>query len=91
MRRLEEASEMIRKSYAEHFNAWLNDCVAKFCPDAWFRLNDHNDQMGATRELNKGDFHYRTFPDGTAEFCQGDTVLARAKFEIKFTVNKTHP
>ncbi len=88
MRRLEEASEKLRKAYAASFNAWLNDCVAKFCPEAWFRLNDHKDQLGATRALNLGHYHYRTMPDGSAEFCQDDTVLARAKFEIKFTVNK---
>lgn len=89
-KRMEELSDQLRKTYAQRFDTWLGQCVADFCPLAKEHL-ERKAQIGAIRALHEGGFHYRTWADGkgcTAEFCQGETVLARAKFEVKFTVNK---
>ncbi len=85
---MERASNELMKAYANRLNEWLGAQVEKFCPMADAAMMA-NDAVNATRWLNEGDFHYRSLPDGVTEFCQGDTVLARAKFEVKFTVNKS--
>ncbi len=81
-------SNELSKAYAVKLNAWLGECVEKFCPEAMaFVKAGHYPH--ATKALNKGGFHYRSLPDGVTEFCQGDAVLARAKFEMVFKTYRT--
>lgn len=78
---LEEAISRVRSEYDRSLNRWLKVCVWEFCPDAFEPLK-HGDIPASTRILEQYHFHYRLRPDNVVEFCQGDTVLARARFEF---------
>lgn len=85
---LEEAISRVRSEYDRSLNRWLKVCVFEFCPDAFEPLK-HGDTPTSTRILEQYHFHHRLRPDNVVEFCQGDTVLARARFEFSFTFTHT--
>lgn len=83
-RLLWDALSQVRAEYDRSLNRWLKVCVFEFCPAALEPLKDGN-SPASSRILEEYYFHYRLRPDNVVEFCQGDTVLARARFEFSFT------
>lgn len=84
---IQRLSNELSKAYAAKLNSWLGECVEKFCPAAFLYQSSGN-LISAARVLNEEEFHYRTHPDGVTEFCCGDTVLAKAKFETVFKTER---
>jgi hypothetical protein len=84
-RELERLTDEIGKEYAKAFDGWLERCVKDFCSEAW-EFAERGVWHEASRKLLEGDFHYRSLPGGVTEFCCGEAVLARVKFEPEFKV-----
>lgn len=86
IKNLQNVTEQLQKEYVLQFDAWLKQCVKDFCPEAYEAVERGN-FLSAGRILLDQGFHYRTVRGSdTTEFCQGETVLARARFEVEFTV-----
>lgn len=87
---LVEASEKLQREFSNVFNAWLHQCVEKWCPEA-LEAYQNKHTADAVKILIREDFHYACLPGNVYEFRQGDIVLARCKIEwtIKSELKET--
>lgn len=81
-RGLEECIAQVRKAHDRTLDNWLAGCVEKYCPEA-YTLVKSGKKADASLLLKERGYSIRHCPDGVYEFLQGQTVISRARFELK--------